>query len=90
MPSYTKIGLSYVCVLKHGRILTAHGQASHDMAKLFSIMPKYGIPRYAKDWDKIYQMALIVKVNFQKDILFCSQIYVFILDNYSNTVIRFP
>ena len=34
--------------LKYGRTLTTYGQASQDMTKLFSIMPKYGIPRYAK------------------------------------------
>ena len=30
-------------MLKYGRICTSHGQTCQDMAKLFSITPKYGL-----------------------------------------------
>ena len=66
MPSYTKIGLSYVCVLKYGRIWTTHGQASQDMAKLLSIMPKYGIPRYAKIGTRYIRWLLLLKLIFRR------------------------
>ena len=71
MPRYGQIrpkGMNQFCLVisRKDKVMVSQGKIWSRHAQL------------CKDWVQIYQMALFIEDNFLYDLLFCSQIYVFL------------